>query len=57
VAAIFEAKIAEIKIINKGKGVHWPISWLQWGILLAAVPTGPVGIVGAGLVFVHPLRR
>lgn len=57
VAGIAALKIAEIKIVDNGSGVHWPISWLQWAILLAAVPTGPAGVLAAGAVFVHPLRN
>ncbi|MGB3467948.1 MAG: hypothetical protein WBA74_21865 [Cyclobacteriaceae bacterium] len=57
VAAIFALKIAQIKLTDNGKGVHWPISWLQWGALLAAVPTGVAGIVAAGMVFIHPIRN
>lgn len=56
-AAIFAAKVAEIKIIDDGKGVHWPITWIQWAALAAAVPTGPAGIVAAGMAFIHPVRN
>lgn len=57
IAAIFALKVAQIKITNNGKGVHWPITWLQWAALLAAVPTGVAGIVAAGMVFIHPVRN
>ncbi len=57
IAAIFALKVAQIKITNNGKGVHWPISWLQWAGLLAAVPTGIAGIVAAGMAFIHPVRN
>ncbi len=56
-AAICALKIAEMKIIDNGNGVHWPISWAQWALLIAAVPGGPGAIVVAGLVFIHPVRN
>jgi len=56
-AAVFAAKIEQIKITDGGAGVHWPISWLQWAALVAALPGGPVGVTGAGIVFLHPLRN
>lgn len=57
IAAIFALKVAQIKLTDNGKGVHWPISWLQWAGLLAAVPTGVAGIVAAGMLFIHPVRN
>lgn len=57
IAAICAAKIAEIKIFDKGKGVHWPITWIQWGQLLSAVPIGPAGIIATAMAFIHPLRN
>ncbi len=56
-AAAFIVKIAEISIINNGHGVHFPISWLQWGPLILSVPSGPGGITVASLVFIHPVRN
>lgn len=56
-AAAFALKVAEIKIVNDGKGVNWPITWLQWGAVAAAVPGGPASIVGAIMVFIHPVRN
>lgn len=57
IAAIVAAKVAQIKITNNGKGVHWPITWVQWAALVAAIPTGPGGIVAAGMLFLHPVRN
>lgn len=56
-AAIFGLKIAQINITNNGKGVNWPISWAQWGAILAAAPGGPGAIVIAGAAVIHPLRN
>ena len=56
-AAAFVLKVAEIKIINNGKGVHFPVTWLQLAPVLLAVPTGPSGIVVAIMVFIHPVRN
>lgn len=56
-AAIFGIKIAQINITNNGKGVHWPISWAQWGAILASAPGGPGAIVAAGALVIHPLRN
>ncbi len=56
-ATIFLAKSAQISITDGGHGVHFPISWIQWAMLYAAVPAGPPGVLGAGMVFVHPLRN
>ncbi|TXF87758.1 hypothetical protein FUA23_17665 [Neolewinella aurantiaca] len=57
IGAIVALKIAEIKIVNNGSGVHWPITWPQWALLLAALPAGPAGIITAGMAFIHPLRN
>lgn len=57
IAAVVALKIAQIKITDNGNGVHWPITWLQWAALLAAVPAGPAGILAAGAVFLHPIRN
>lgn len=56
-AAAFGLKVAEIKIVNNGKGVHWPITWLQWAAVLAAVPSGPGGLIAAIMLFIHPVRN
>jgi hypothetical protein len=56
-AAILCVKKTEIKIVDNGEGVHWPISWLQWLVLLNYVPMGPAGIVAAGMVIIHPVRN
>jgi hypothetical protein len=56
-AAVFALKAAEIKIIDNGNGVHWPVSWVQWAALLAAVPGGPAVITAAAMAFIHPVRN
>ena len=56
-AAVFALKTAELKIVDNGKGVHFPITWPQWGTLLVAAPAGVAGIVAALVVFIHPLRN
>lgn len=56
-AAAFALKVAELKIVDNGKGVHIPITWPQWGTLLVGVPAGVAGIVAALLLFIHPLRN
>lgn len=53
----FAAKIVEIKLVDGGSGVHWPVTWPQWAGLVAAVPAGPAAILGALLLFIHPLRN
>jgi len=57
VAAAFALKTAELKIVNNGKGVHFPVTWPQWGTLLVALPAGVAGIIAALLLFIHPLRN
>ncbi len=56
-ASAFSLKVAEMKIVNNGNGVHWPVTWLQWAPVLAAVPGGPATILAALMVFVHPVRN
>ncbi len=56
-AAAFALKAAEIKIVDNGKGVHFPVTWLQWAPVIASIPTGPAGIVAAIMVFIHPVRN
>ncbi len=55
IAAIFAIKIAQMKIVNQGKGVHFPITWLQWAGIVAALPGGPAAILAAGAVLLHPV--
>ncbi len=57
IAGVVALKVMEIKLVDNGNGVHWPITWLQWAALIAAVPTGPAGVIAAGMVFLHPLRN
>ena len=57
IAAVIGVKVAQIKITNNGNGVHWPITWVQWAALLAAVPGGPAAILAAGAIFLHPIRN
>jgi hypothetical protein len=55
-AAGMVTKALEIKLADRhDKGVHWPISWPQWGTVIADVPMGPSGILAAILIFIHPL--
>jgi hypothetical protein len=53
----FGIKIVQIKLTDKGKGVRWPVTWVQWGTLAAAVPGGPATVLGAMILFLHPLPR
>lgn len=56
-AAVFLLKKAEIEIADNGHGVHWPITWLQWSLLLSAAPLGPPTIITFALAIIHPLRN
>lgn len=47
-------KTAETKSADKGSGVHWPISWVQWLAVLGAFPLGPPAILVQVLIFIHP---
>ncbi|GAA6137108.1 hypothetical protein NBRC116583_08550 [Arenicella sp. 4NH20-0111] len=55
--AAFAAKTAQIKMVHNNNGVYWPITWLQWGAVLAAAPGGPVSLSTAIMAFIHPVRR
>jgi hypothetical protein len=57
VATVFAAKIAEMKIIDNGNGLYWPITWPQWAILLASVAGGPTTMLAAAMIALHPLRN
>lgn len=58
IAGVVAIKIAQIKIINNGKGVHWPITWApQWAALIATAPTGPAAVLAEGALFLHPLEN
>lgn len=50
-------KVTEIKSVNNGNGVSWPITWPQFATLVAAVPGGPPAVAAALMVFVHPVRN
>jgi hypothetical protein len=54
-ATALALKIVQIKLTDQGQGVYWPISWLQWAAVAAAVPGGPAAIVAAILIFFHPV--
>lgn len=56
-AAAFALKVAEIKIVNNGEGVHFPITWLQMAPVIMQIPMGPVAIIGAIMIFIHPVRN
>jgi len=44
-----------MKIVNREKGVHFSITWLQWAAIVAALPVCPAGILASGAVFIHPV--
>jgi len=54
-ATALALKIVQIKLTDQGQGVYWPISWLQWAAVAAAVPGGVATVVAAILVFFHPV--
>jgi hypothetical protein len=54
-ATAIALKIVQIKFTDQGQGVYWPVSWIQWGGVIAAVPAGPGGVVAALIVFIHPI--
>jgi hypothetical protein len=54
-AAALGAKTLQMRLTDKGNGVHWPITWLQWGTLILAAPGGPPAVLAALLLFFHPL--
>lgn len=56
-ASAFALKVVEIKLIDDGNGVYWPVSWPQLAAVLAAVPTGPAGIIAAIMIFIHPVAN
>lgn len=49
-AVTIELKRWQVKLVNKGKGVHWPVTWAQWVVL---VPGG----VGGAMLWLHPVRN
>ncbi len=54
VGAAFAAKTAQIKMVHNHNGVYRPITWLQWGAVLAAAPGS---LSTAIMAFIHPVRR
>ena len=56
-ATAIALKIVQIKFTDEGQGVYWPVSWIQWGGVIAAVPAGPGGVVAALIVFIHPIAN
>jgi len=52
-ALAFAAKVAEIKIVDNGAGVHWPVTWVQLAPLVVTVGFPPT-LVAMILVFIHP---
>jgi hypothetical protein len=53
-AAAFALKATEIKLIDGGKGVYWPITWPQWGLVLVNATMPPM-LVTTIATFIHPL--
>jgi hypothetical protein len=56
-AAAFALKAEEIKLINNGNGVNFPISWLQLAPVISSIPGGPSTIIIAIMAFIHPVRN
>jgi hypothetical protein len=54
-AAALAFKIVQIKLTDQEKGVHWPISWLQWLAVAVAILGGFATILIAILAFFHPV--
>ncbi|CUS05971.1 protein of unknown function [Candidatus Promineifilum breve] len=55
-AVAFAAKVFEIKLVDNGNGVHWPITWPQLGLLLASTGGGIPGVVLGMMGWLHPFR-
>lgn len=54
--AAFILKASEIKLVDQGNGVYWPITWVQWALVLSALPiAGPPGVIAQIMLFIHPL--
>lgn len=53
-SAVMVSKIIPVKLADKGKGVHWPITWLQWAGVIAAAPGGPGAVALAMQAFIYP---
>ena len=56
-ALCFIEKSWQMKVTNKGKGVHWPISWIQWSMIICAVPAGPIAIALNAALYFHPVAN
>ena len=56
-AAAIIVKAQEIRVIDNGNGVYWPISWLQWAALIPILPLGPASVSAWFVALVHPLRN
>lgn len=50
-AMAFMAKSVDIRMTNKKKGVHWPITWRQMALIVAQP-----NVIGA-LAYTHPLHN
>lgn len=55
-AAILVLKYVELRIVDNGKGVHWPITWLQWAALILP-PWDVASLTVKGAVLIHPVRN
>lgn len=55
-AAGFAAKTFEMKLVDNGNGVHWPVTWFQLGGLVASTAGGIPGITAGLLLWLHPFR-
>jgi hypothetical protein len=53
-AAATFAKSGEMKVLNNGHGVYWPITWLQLAALIGSAAGGPGPVVAAALLVIHP---
>lgn len=56
-AAACFLKKAIIQSVDNGNGVHWPMTWPQIATIVAAIPTGPAGILSAWMVFIQPFAN
>lgn len=53
-AVVCLAKALQIKYTDNGKGVYFPITWIQWSSIIASASLGPGTLVPMIAAVVHP---
>ena len=56
ISTVVAAKTFELKVVDNGNGISFPVSWAQWALIVGAAPPSPPSIAVA-MGVIHPIRQ